>query len=81
MRKLSLKCVIWIYFAHFDDSFSLNVKHCRKQKKFVVGKPKAGNSTNNKKIEVVESLTNNSPFTSLIIVEALKCQSKSFTNN
>ena len=75
--------VIWICFAHFDQSFSLNVKHCRKQKKkkYVVGKPKADNSINNQKIEVAESLTNNSPFASLIFVEALKCQSKCFTNN
>ena len=52
-----------------------------KKKKFVVGKPKAANSINNKKIEVAESLTNNFPFASLIIVEALKCRSKCFTNN
>ena len=74
--------VIWICFAHFDQSFSLNVKHCRKQKNiYVVGKPKADNSINNQKIEVAERLTNNSPFASLIFVEALKCQSKCFTNN
>ena len=51
------------------------------KKKFVVGKPKADNTINNKKIGVEESLTNNSPFASLIIVEALKWQSKCFTNN
>ena len=74
--------VIWICFAHFDQSFSLNVKHCRKQKNiYVVGKPKAANSINNQKIEVAKSLTNNSPLASLIIVEAQKCQSKCFTNN
>ena len=52
-----------------------------KKKKIVVGKPKAANSINNQKIEVAESLTNNSPLSSLIIVEAQKCQSKCFTNN
>ena len=53
----------------------------RNKKQIVVGKPKAANSINNQKIEVAESLTNNSPLASLIIVEALKCQSKCFTNN
>ena len=64
-----------------------NIVGNKKKKKYiyiyiyVVGKPKADNSINNQKIEVAESLTNNSPFASLIFVEALECQSKCFTNN
>ena len=52
----------------------------RKKKKIVIGKRKVDNSINNQKIEVAETLTNNSSFASLITVEALKCQFKCVTN-
>ena len=51
-----------------------------RNKKFCYRKTKCWQLINNQKIEVAETLTNNSSFASLITVEALKCQFKCVTN-